>query len=775
MKKIFLTLFAGLCLSSCCTKQNSQISIVPYPNQMEVQAGSFDLKGQPFTCDIKADERTQQLASQFSAQVAKISNGEHKFNVGEEIPQTGVRFVVDESLAKEAYKLDITKNGVELRASDFNGFLYGVQSLKQLLPVAIYGDEPQENADWTVPCLTINDAPRFSYRGMHLDVSRHFFSVEEVKRYLDMMAIHKLNVFHWHLTDDQGWRIEIKRYPKLTTVGAQRKGTVVRKDWSRYDNVPYGGFYTQEEVKDIVAYAHNLGIEVVPEIDLPGHMLAALTAYPELGCTGGPYEVWGRWGVSDDVLCPGKEKTFDFIEGVLTEVMELFPSKYVHIGGDECPKVRWEKCPRCQARIQKLGLKGDGKHSKEHFLQSYVTERVGKFLAQHGRRAIGWDEILEGKAPQDAIVMSWRGSEGGIQAAQLGHDVIMTPNSHFYFDFYQSMDQDNEPFAIGGFLPVERVYTYDIAFPSLTAEQQKHILGVQANLWTEYIPDDAQLEYMLLPRLAALAEVQWTLPENKSWDRFISTFRMHDIYSKMGYNFAKHIFGIAGAYDVDFEHGASLVTLSTQGTTPIHYTLDGEEPTENSPVCKGAIAVKETCVLKAKTFREGLETPTYEREYTFNKATARKATLNTRPAEKYKFNELKTILDGYHGNQGYMNGDWVGFLNEPMDITLDMEGVGDYSKVVVESLVEKIDWIFPPHSIEVLTSEDGLKFTNVATLACEPETAETPNIIKQYAVEFPATSARYLRIVAHTVNPIPEWHGARGEKAYMFVGEISVE
>ena len=521
MKKLLLTMAAGIALCSCGS-HDPQIAIVPYPNHLEAGRGTYRVTDRPVTCDSRTDERTQRAVVGFAARLATVTGGTNPVTVADEMPASGIRFVTDESLPAEGYELNVDGEGIEVRASQFPGFLYALQSLGQLLPAAVYGTETAPDAAWEVPCVRIADAPRFAYRGMHLDVARHFFSVDEVKRYIDVMAIHKLNTLHWHLTDDQGWRIEIKRYPELTAVGSIRKATVVRKEWGTYDDTPYGGFYTQDEIRDVVEYAADRGVTVIPEIDLPGHMLAALTAYPELGCTGGPYEVWGRWGVADDVLCPGREKTFEFLEGVLTEVMELFPSEYIHIGGDECPKVRWEKCPRCQAKIRQLGLKDDGEHTAEHYLQSYVTDRIGKFLAQHGRRIIGWDEILEGRAPSDAVVMSWRGSEGGIAAAKLGHDVIMTPNSHFYFDYYQSLDTDAEPFGIGGYIPMEQVYSYDPAFPELTPEQQKHILGVQANLWTEYVLSDEHLEYMLLPRLAALSEVQWCQPETKDLKRFQS-------------------------------------------------------------------------------------------------------------------------------------------------------------------------------------------------------------------------------------------------------------
>ena len=774
MKKLLLTLAAGIVLCSCGS-HDPQIAIVPYPNHLETGRGTYRVTDRPVTCDSRTDERTQRAVVGFAARLATVTGGTNPVTVADEVPASGIRFVTDESLPAEGYELNVDGEGIEVRASQFPGFLYALQSLEQLLPAAVYGTEPAPDAAWEVPCVKIADAPRFAYRGMHLDVARHFFSVDEVKRYIDVMAIHKLNTLHWHLTDDQGWRIEIKRYPELTAVGSIRKATVVRKEWGTYDGTPYGGFYTQDEIRDVVKYAADRGVTVIPEIDLPGHMLAALTAYPELGCTGGPYEVWGRWGVADDVLCPGREKTFEFLEGVLTEVMELFPSEYIHIGGDECPKVRWEKCPRCQAKIRQLGLKDDGEHTAEHYLQSYVTDRIGKFLAQHGRRIIGWDEILEGRAPSDAVVMSWRGSEGGIAAAKLGHDVIMTPNSHFYFDYYQSLDTDAEPFGIGGYIPMEQVYAYDPAFPELTPEQQKHILGVQANLWTEYVLSDEHLEYMLLPRLAALSEVQWCLPETKDWNRFIGSFRMDEIYSQMGYEFAKHIFGVTASYAVDPEKGGVVMTLTTQGGAPIRYTLDGSDPTASSPLYKAPVTIGESCTFKAAALREGMQTPVYARKFDFNKATGRRIALNAAPTLKYTYGGASLLVDGYRGGPVYSNGAWIGFLNEPLDVTIDMQGAKPYSAVTVESLVEKGEWVFPPSSVGVYLSDDGSEFTEAALMSVPQETAGSPDGVKPFKVLFPETSARYLRVVARTVDPIPAWHGAAGQKAHMFVDEIIVE
>lgn len=548
MKKVINIIALALLFVSCSMKakeSETTINVIPYPQGVEVGKGTFKGAGANFNCDQAVDAKSQVIIKELADKITYVSGRICSYATPVGLAKDcakvkGFIFLKDANLAEEEYSIDITKANCIVRASSYNGFLYAIQTLKQLTSVNIFGNEPNPAEKFIFPCVKIQDKPRFGYRGMHLDCSRHFFSVEEVKKYLDIMALYKLNRFHWHLTDDQGWRVEIKKYPRLTEIGAFRNGTVIKKDWGSNDGVRYGGYYTQEQMKDIVAYAGKLGIVVIPEIDLPGHMMGALAGYPELGCTGGPYEVWTRWGISEQVLCPGKEAMFSFLEDVFTELMDIFPSEYIHIGGDECPKTEWEKCPACQARIKQLGIKADGHHSAEQFLQSYVTARVQKFLNDHGRRIIGWDEVLEGELAEGATVMSWRGTEGGIKASAMGFDVIMTPNTYCYFDYYQSEDQDKEPFGIGGFLPWDKVYSYE-PLEGLNDSQQKHILGVQANLWTEYVATPEHLEYMLLPRMNALSEVQWCVPENKDIERFkaameAESFKIFDI---LGYNYRK--------------------------------------------------------------------------------------------------------------------------------------------------------------------------------------------------------------------------------------------
>ena len=436
----------------------------------------------------------------------------------------------------EGYELTVSPDRVTIKGQAANGVFYGLQTLRKSVPAIAYG------LDIILPAAVIKDAPRFAYRGMMLDVGRHFFSVDFVKRYIDLLAMHNMNYFHWHLTEDQGWRIEIKKYPRLTEIGSIRKETGIGASRTEFDGKPYGGFYTQDEIKEIVKYAQEQYVTVIPEIDLPGHMLAALAAYPELGCTGGPYEVACHWGVFSDVLCIGNEKTYEFLEGVLAEVIELFPSKYIHIGGDEAPRTRWETCPKCQVLAKKEGLKPDREHSTEDRLQSYCMKRIERYLNEKGRQIIGWDEILEGDVAPNATVMSWRGMQGGIKAAKLKHDVIMTPNDYMYFDYYQSADKGQEPLAMGSGVTVEKVYGFEPVATELENEEKKHILGVQANMWTEYIATPEHVEYMMVPRMAALAEVQWMMPEEKDYQEFLKRLSsLVGFYKRESVNYAKHV------------------------------------------------------------------------------------------------------------------------------------------------------------------------------------------------------------------------------------------
>ena len=541
MKPFSLLLAALFVFAACSQPQPQAFHVIPMPADVTVSDGSFCVKGAAVHFDEDLDEASMGAVLRFVEAIETATGTQCKWDEG------GMTFRVNPSLAAEQYSINITPKSVTVEASALNGFVYACETLKQMLPAAIYGKEAVK-ADWVLPCVSILDQPRFAYRGMHLDPCRHFFTIEETKRYLDVMTAYKLNRFHWHLTEDQGWRMEVKAYPKLTEVGAWRNGTVIKKDWGSNDGIRYGGFYTQEEMKEIVDYAAKRGIIVIPEIDLPGHMVAALAAYPELGCTGGPYEVWTRWGVAPDILCAGNEKIYTFLETVLTELMDIFPSEYIHIGGDEAFNeemgIPWEHCPKCAAKMRELGIK-KGPMAK-HYLQNYVTARIQKFLNDHGRKIIGWDEILEGDLAQGATVMSWRGTAGGIKAAAKGFDVVMTPTDYAYFDYYQGQERDKEPFGIGGYLPLEKVYGYE-PYNGMVPGSEKHILGVQANLWTEYIPTPEHLEYMLLPRMCALSEIQWCAADKKDYARFDASLdHTFAILDAMGVNYSLDCRGLVG-------------------------------------------------------------------------------------------------------------------------------------------------------------------------------------------------------------------------------------
>lgn len=539
-KSMFLfvsLLLLSVTLSAKTIQKMANYEVIPLPNETQLQNGkAFVLSDKTTIVFPKGNAKMEKNAG-FLAQYIRELTG---IDLKNQIARSGKKSIELalglESTNPEAYKIIISDKKVKIIGASESAVFYGIQTLRKSLPV---GDASQVN----LPAVVIDDAPRFAYRGMMLDVSRHFFTVQEVKTYIDMLTLHNINNFHWHLTDDQGWRVESKKYPRLTEIGSSRPETVIGRNSGKYDGIPHGGFYTQKELKEVVAYAAERYINVVPEIDLPGHMLGALSAYPELGCTGGPYALWRQWGVSEDVLCAGNEKTLVFIKDILEEITDIFPSRYIHIGGDECPKTSWAKCEKCQTKIKSLGLVADNHHSAEERLQSYVISFAGNVLQNKGRRMIGWDEILEGGLAPNATVMSWRGMGGGIEAAKQKHDVIMTPNQYVYFDHYQTDDTKNEPLAIGGHSPVKVVYNFEPQPSSLTDEEKKFIIGAQANLWTEYVPDFKHAQYMVLPRMSALCEVQWTKPEQKNFDQFLTRLpRLIQVYEKSGYNYAKHLF-----------------------------------------------------------------------------------------------------------------------------------------------------------------------------------------------------------------------------------------
>jgi len=604
MKKLILSLIlVPLLATMSCTQRKTveaDYAVVPLP------ASIVSDSGRGFTLDSSTRIAVPAGDSALAGNAALLAEYLHELtgirpDICGDTAATGTILLSSTLVSDnpEAYRLQATPDRIIIDGASPAGNFYGIQTLRKSIP---------EAGDISVyfPAVTISDKPRFGYRGAHLDVARHFFPADSVKKFIDIAALHNINTFHWHLTDDQGWRVEIKKYPRLAEVASVRKGTCIGKDFDSSDSIPYGGYYTQDEIRDVVRYAAERHINVIPEIDLPGHMVAALTAYPSLGCTGGPYDVWQRWGISDDVLCAGNDSVYIFIRDVLDEITELFPSEYIHVGGDECPKVRWENCPACQTKIKELKLATDSHSTAEQKLQSHAMQKASEFLAAKGRRMIGWDEIMEGGLTPGTVIMSWRGPSGGLAAAQMGHDAVMTPNNFFYFDYYQSLDQDNEPLAIGGYLPLEKTYSFVPVPDSFTPEEAAHIKGVQANLWTEYIADFPHAQYMELPRMAALSEVQWCEEDKKDFNDFRRRLmRLTGHYDALGYNYARHLFDIDANVESDSVRHELTVTLSTPDNAPVRYTLDGSEPHAGSTLYEGPVVLTESATIKARTFRPG--------------------------------------------------------------------------------------------------------------------------------------------------------------------------
>ena len=544
MNRLLTTLMLMLsCFIARGAEKADYAQVIPQPRSVNMQKGAPFLLQSSTVITYTAGNDMQRNATFLSQWINELTGVKLGVQATKGKAKSVISLVIDPKAKDinntEGYAINITNKGIVVRGKTAAGVFYGCQTLRKTMPAL-------KNADGTavieMPAVAITDEPRFGYRGMHLDCSRHFYKASFVKQYIDMIALHNMNRFHWHLTDDQGWRFAVDKYPKLATVASQRNGTMLGRCPNVIDHTPYGGYYTDEEIKDIIKYAADRYITIIPEVDMPGHMMAVLAAYPELGCTGGPYETAMRWGIFEDILCAGNPKSYEFLEAVLDKVCDLFPSRYIHIGGDEAPRTRWEKCPKCQAIIAKEGIVAKDGHSKEALLQGYLTHKVQAYLEAKGRRIIGWDELLGCDVDTTATIMSWRGSEPGAKGAKLGHDVIMTPMPHCYFDFYQTKEIRNEPVAIGNFLDVAKVYAMQPVADGLSPEAAKHIIGVQANVWTEYITCPEYVEYMILPRMAALAEVQWMPESQKNFDAFkkrITSFR--SIYDHYGWNVAPHL------------------------------------------------------------------------------------------------------------------------------------------------------------------------------------------------------------------------------------------
>lgn len=776
MKRISFNLMGVLCIlfSTCfyaCSEKrtlNSDYEIIPKPLDVNCKGDASFLLKDGVAVIYPENNRKMQDNAEFLVDYVERQTGV-KLTSHAGMPVDGaICLTLDLSDDNaEAYKLIVNDKRVCISGASEAGVFYGIQTLRKSLPVA-------QDINVNLSAVEIYDKPRFAYRGAMLDVARHFYTVDEVKTFIDMLALHNINRFHWHLTDDQGWRIEIKKYPKLMSVASERKETVVGRWYSGiYDGKPYGGYYTQDELRDVIDYAAKRHITIIPEVDLPGHMQAALTAYPELGCTGGPYEVRTIWGVSQDVLCVGNDFTLQFVKDVLSEVADIFPSEYIHIGGDECPKVRWEKCPKCQERIKSLGLKSDAKHTKEQRLQSYMIQEAAKYLKEKGKRIIGWTEMLEGGLVPDATLMSWIGESGGIEAAHQHHDVIMTPNTYLYFDYYQSKKVEDEPLAIGGYLPIEKTYNYEPMPKELTEEEQQYIKGVQANLWTEYIPVFSQVQYMVLPRLGAAAEVQWTDPSKKDYKDFLRRVpHLVAVYDCYGWNYATHVYDVNVDMKADTVNHVLNVQLSTMADDPIYYTLDGQDPTEKSLKYTKPFTIDQSVVLKTMAVHPDRTSKISVDTIRFNKATLKPVVLLQPNESRFSPDGPVVLVDGRNGNHSFDTGAWLAVAGNDLEAVINMQAETILSSASVHVYVRKDAWLFDARGFSVSVSSDNKNYKEVASQEYKQMQESDSDGIIEHELSFDPCKATYVKIKVISEKSMPDWHWDAGKAPFLLVDEI---
>lgn len=781
MRQTFTGLMILMCFASIwsCkpnkTFTEKEITLIPQVQKMTLGESSFQFNKS--TQLVVENAEQEAIASQLATKFEKAAGWKPEIKKEGSEGSNQVYFKTEPTLADEAYSLIVFKNRIEIKAAKPAGFFYAMQTLRQLLPVEIESSKKQEKVDWLVPVVNISDGPSFKWRGFMLDVSRHFFPKEDVLRMIDNLSLHKINTFHLHLVDDNGWRIEIKKYPKLTEVGAWR---VDREDkhWNSRpkqqagEKATYGGFYTQEDIKEMVAYAQSRYVTIIPEIEMPAHVTSALAAYPQYSCTGGPFTVLpgGVWPITD-IYCAGNDSTFQFIENVLSEVIDLFPSKYIHVGGDEATKTEWEKCPKCKQRIKTEGLKNAGE------LQSYFIKQIEKFINSKDRVLLGWDEILEGGLPPKATVMSWRGTQGGIDAAKQGHDVVMTPGTPCYFDHYQG-PMDQEPLAIGGYNPLSLVYSFDPVPKELDAEAAKHVLGGQANLWTEYIPNFKHVEYMTFPRVAAIAEALWSPKEVRNWEGFsrrIQSFMKR--YDQMGLNYSKSAYKVTAKSVSNPEKKQLGISLSSELVgVEIHYTIDGSEPNAQSPLYSEPVMLDKTSTLKAVTIQNGVpaEKPLIQ-SFSINKATAKSVKYITPYSDDYKGAGEFTLVNGVRGSTNHADGEWQAWSGINMEVVVDLQQTTEIRSISTGSLQNAGAYIFFPTKVEFYTSEDGVKFQKVAESVNDIDPLLGDKKLKEFSATFNPVSVRFIKVVANNLGKCPKGHIGEGKPAWMFIDEIIVD
>lgn len=753
MKHSNYLLFLIISLFFSCkqeTIQLKEIGIIPKPLFQEMNKGVFVLdENIRFISDTELNQVSDylKLYIEENYQVSFTTQKESKKIV----------FTSNDSISnEEGYELKIGENSILIASKNSKGAFYAVQSLLQLMPIKSNG------LAIAIPCLELQDEPQFKYRGMHLDVGRHFFSVDFIKKYIDLMARLKMNTFHWHLTEDQGWRIEIKKYPKLQEIAAFRNETLVghyNNQPHQFDGKKYGGFYTQEQIKEVVAYANTRQVTIIPEIEMPGHSQAAIAAYPALGCTGEQVEVATKWGVFDEVYCP-KESTFKFLEDVIDEVVILFPGKYIHIGGDEAPKTNWKRCAHCQRLIKEKGLKD------EHGLQSYFIARMEKYINSKGKQIIGWDEILEGGLAPNATVMSWRGTSGAIEAAKEGHDVILTPGSHCYFDHYQSEDE-NEPLAIGGFLPLEKVYHFNPIPEELTDKEATYVLGAQGNVWTEYMQTEKQVEYMAFPRVVALSEVVWSSPENKNYTDFINRLEQYQKrLDQLDINYANHMYSVKGELK-NTEGNLTYQLNATSSSYPIYYATDESAPSKLyvNPIPVDSSIIIKAVILDSNAIALGA---IFQQKINLHKGVGAKILIDKKPHPAYNAGGENALINGISGNnKRYGDKEWLGFSGEDIEITIKFDNPTNINTIATRFFNGNGQWIYAPKRVTVYVNDDDSAYS--------ADVSVTDDLTAKVAVKFKNTMVISIRLKIPSYGIIPEGKQGAGHKPWTFIDEIILE